>query len=170
MPINCYEFQICRGSDNCSCKLVSAQKASLYNADWLRRSVRNPAVLMALRGIAKTGGISLSDNESVINLVAGQIASGQLRVCQGQTAASGRANDPGSTSSQAGGPSKPFPFTPRSKTAATSSQPSQNDPQSLPDDLDGSTQAGVLNSAANRGTPFCAECAKNQAANSAASQ
>ena len=114
MPINCYEFQVCRGSDNCSCKLASTQRASLYNADWLRRCVRNPAVLMALRGLAKSGGTSLLDNESVINAIAGQIASGQLRVCQGQTAGSGRANDPGSTSSQAdGSASKPFPFTPR---------------------------------------------------------
>jgi len=167
MPINCFEFQLCRANENCGCKQSNVQK-SLYNTDWLRRSSRNPAVLASLRALANNGGMSLSDNESIIKLIGAQIASGQLRVCQGQTVAFGRSNDPGAGArSQEDTPSKPFPFTPRPKTAATtSSQPGQNDPQTFSDDSDSATQAGVLNSAATQGTPFCAECAKRQQAQS----
>lgn len=157
MPINCYEFQLCRAAESCNCKQASIQKAPLYTADWLRRCVRNPSVLMALRGIGKSSGGKLSDNEGIIKLIAGQIASGELRVCQGQNAVSNAAGDPGSAASQAAGSNKPFPFNPRPKTAPQSLSSNDSDGPGLADNLDGAAQAAALNAAASQGAPFCPE-------------
>lgn len=156
MPVNCFEFQICRAGEPCNCSQIRAKAASLYNADWLRRSCGNPSVLAALRGLARTAGTTVSDNESVVKLIAGQIASGQLRICQRQTA--GPAGDPGGPSSTAPGAGKPFPFTPETKsTSGSSSQSSENDSPTMPEDMDATAQAAALNSAANQGAPFCPE-------------
>ncbi len=154
MPINCYEFQLCRASEACGCKQKAGNAASLYSADWLRRSIRNPAVLTALRGVAKTGGTIPMDNESIVRLIAGQIASGQLRVCQTQSAKSGAAGDPGTTAAKES--SKPFPFEPKPKTSSPSPQ-SASDPPTLPENTDAAAQAAALSSAANQGAPFCPE-------------
>lgn len=157
MPVNCYEFQLCRASESCNCKHKSIQRASLYTAEWLRRCTRNPLAMGALRGVVAGNGTRLSDNDSLIKLIAAQIASGQLRVCQGQNAGGGAAADPGSASQTDGSSSKPFPFTPRPKQTSSSALSNDNEPQSLSENLDGAAQAAVLNAAAAQGVPFCPE-------------
>ena len=154
MPINCFEFRVCRAGEPCNCSRIGARAATQYNVDWLRRCSRNPAVLSTLRGLASAGK-SLSDNESLFRLIAGKIASGELRVCQGQIAVAA-GGDPGTDANVPD--SKPFPFTPKSKTSSGSAlRPNENDPQTLPDDLNAAAQAAALTSAANQGAPFCPE-------------
>jgi len=106
MPINCCEFQLYGANENCNCGAGNPQKSSIYNTEWLRRNMRNPLAVAALRSTAHGGGARLSDNESVVRLIASQIAAGQLRVCLLQAAQ----RDPGSGSSSADGSTKPFPF------------------------------------------------------------
>lgn len=158
MPVNCYEFQLCRASESCNCKQKSIQRVSLYTEDWLRRCIRNPLVIGALRGVITERGTRVSDNASLIKLIASQIASGQLRVCQHQDSDSGNNGAAGSASSQGDAPSsKPFPFTPRPKQTSSPALSNDNEPQSLPDNLDGAAQAAALNAAAAQGAPFCPE-------------
>ena len=156
MPINCFEFQVCRAGEPCNCNRTGVKAATLYNVGWLKRCARNPTVLSAFRGVAKASGKSLLDNESLFRFMAGQIASGELRVCQRLTA--GASGDPGQASNANASIAKPFPFSPKPKASTIGSwQPPQNDPQTLPDDLDAAAQAAALSSAATQAAPFCPE-------------
>jgi len=158
VPINCYEFQVCRAGEPCNCKQTGTRQAT-YGADWLKRCSRNPMVLQGLRSLANTSGINISDSESIIRFVASQLTAGTLRVCQKQGANwGGGSGDPGSGGSPAEDTGKPFPFTgASSKPSSASSRSTESDPPTLSDSLDGAAQAAVLNSAAKDGAPFCPE-------------
>lgn len=135
--------------------------------DWLRGFLVDDAQVARLRQLGHLSvgdaGLSLQGSHSVIEQLAGQIASGQLRVCgkyhpvhQIETSAGTAA---------AGLPPAPAPVAaPRSASAVTAAAP---DPATLPSTTDAKAMASVLVAAAAQGLPFCEVCEKKKAARQA---
>jgi len=139
-------------------------------ADWLSRFYADPMAMATLRSVASTSRIgiplgSLADDE-LIRQIALFLHSGYLHAHSipfrpvGQRVA-------GQPSANAD-PPPPAPAAPgaqnRSSASSASAAPpppvAPADPDTFPSSIDGKTTAAALCSAADDGTPFCEECAK----------
>ncbi len=157
MPINCFGVGLCMAYE-CYRRKQSDQLKTRSSAEqFLSRFQRDPMTMDYLRSIAAKCGynrLNVLDNKAVIEVIAREVSTGWLRVCENtqETYAPTTAGG-GEAASQP--ESKPFPLAERQKRVAEP-QMAALEPATFPSNLNGATQAAALAAAAASGTPFCA--------------
>lgn len=159
----CHAEECSKRSSGASCSQSGLWKNRSFAESYVAQLRRNPAALGLLRSMLSKNGLGSGaplNQDAILKLFAGQLASGRLRVCQAPASSSTAvAGDPATTSATSAAPSKPFPLTSRSqKSQSTSTAPDQ--PAAFPADVELAALANVLAEAARTGAPFCEECMK----------
>jgi hypothetical protein len=128
---------------------------------------QDPGGMSSLRSLFLRDGVgsggSVTD-DTVLNFIAIQLASGRLRLCQsGPSIIAAPSADPAATSgANAAAPvqnEKPFPLASRAQPKTPESTPPP-DQSSFPSDVRLVSLAQVLKQASRSGAPFCEECLK----------
>jgi hypothetical protein len=148
---------ICRWND-CTCAQSSPSLSRLDAEQMLRRRAQEGMGIGDFRRFVDACGYgpsgSLSDHE-VIQLLAGQVSSGILRICNTLPAVQDNRDRAGAAAA-ARPKAASFPLSERA--ARSESRPQQAaDPATFSSNIDADAQAAVLQSAAASGAPFCPE-------------
>lgn len=168
MPLALLDISLCRAEEcvnrkgGCICRQSSNGKIT---PEWLLSVFRrDPVSMLLLRNLVAHDGLGTGaqlSNAVLAKLIATQLASGRLRICQNavSTPAPPRTGDPAQTSGTNAATEKPFPLAarmPESKTAPPA------DPSLFPTDVALSALAETLLEASRSGVPFCEECLRAQ--------